>query len=71
MSVGYKPYVKSVLRMCRRKTGNILTETKTMTVKPGEGITPNVEIQYKICNRVVNLAASMKASRSGHTQMQQ
>ena len=30
-----------------------------MIVKPGEGITPNVEIQYKICNSVVNPAASI------------
>jgi hypothetical protein len=43
----------------------VLTETKTMTVKPGEGITPNVEIQYNICNSMVNPAASIWASGSG------
>ena len=48
MSVGYKPYVKSVFRMCRRNTSTVLTETKTMGVKPGEGNKPIIEIQNKI-----------------------
>ena len=50
MSVGYKPYIKLVLRMCRRNTSAVLTETKTMGVKPGVGTgnKPIIEIQNKI-----------------------
>jgi hypothetical protein len=40
MSVGYKPYVKSVIGMCRRIPCVVLTETNTMRVKLGEGNTP-------------------------------
>ena len=51
--------------MCGRKICAVLTETREMTVKPGSGSTPYVEIQYKICNSAVNPSASVAASGSG------
>ena len=36
-----------------------------MTVKPGSGNAPEVEIQYKICNSVVNPSTNIEASGSG------
>ena len=50
--------------MCRRKTCAVLTEINAMTVKPGSGNAPDVEIQYKICNCAVNTSASFDASGS-------
>jgi hypothetical protein len=47
---------------CVEETCAVLTETNAMVVKPGEGNTPNAEVQYKICNRVVNPSPSIKAS---------
>ena len=52
-------------RMCRKNTCAVLTETSAMMVKPRLGNAPDVEIQYKICNSVVNLSASIEASGSG------
>ena len=51
--------------VCRRNTCAVLTETSAMTVKPGSGNAPDVEIQYKICNSVVNPFASIEASGGG------
>jgi hypothetical protein len=50
---------------CAVETCAVLTETNAMVVKPGDGKTPNVEIQYKICNSAVNPSPSIKASGSG------
>ena len=51
--------------VCRRKTYAALTEISAMEVKPGSGNAPDVEIQYKLCNSVVNPSASIEASGSG------
>ena len=52
MSVGYKPYVKTIFTVraiVEKERCGALTEIPTMEVKPGSSInTLNVEIQYKI-----------------------
>ena len=45
MSVGYKPYVKLVVRLYRGNTYAVLTETNTIMVGPEEGNRPILEIQ--------------------------
>ena len=50
--------------VCGRNTCSALTETSAMEVKPGSGNAPDVEIQYKICNSVVNPSARIEASGS-------
>ena len=65
MSVGYKPYVKSVVfRIFIRNTSGVLTETPAMVMKPGSRNTPKAEITYKICECAVN-SVSIEASGSG------
>ena len=51
--------------MCRRNECAVLTETRAMTVKPGSGNAPEVEIQYKICNSLVNPSVSIEAPGRG------
>ena len=65
MSVGYIPYVWSGFRMSRRNACAVLTERNAMLVKLGSGNMVDFEIQYKICNSVVNPSMSNDASGSG------
>jgi hypothetical protein len=66
MSIGYKPCVHSlVLRMHRKKTCAVLTETPAMKVKPGSRNTPKAKIPYKICDCPVSHSVIIDTSGSG------